>query len=170
MKETKPTRGGRVAAFVTVTVISLVAFAALGGVGLAQSAIGLAQYQYGKKVTICHKGKNAIRISVRAWPAHKRHGDAQGNCVIAKHAKKKHHEKTHAEREHSDAGKEHGKVAGTKQGQAAGKQQGKAERGREAVAQQGESSGNGKRNGNESRSGNGKSNGSGSENGKGRGK
>ena len=165
MKKTKPTRGGRVAAFVAVTVISLVAFAALGGVGLAQSAVGLAQYQYGKKVTICHKGKNTIRISVRAWPAHKRHGDTEGSCVIAKHAKKKHQEKTHAEREHSDAGKQHGKADGTKHGEDAGKQHGKAERGREAVVQKGEGSGtrneNGNGSGNESRSDNGNGNGKG---------
>jgi hypothetical protein len=81
------TRRKRITAVVAVAVVTLVAFASLGGVGLAQSAVGLAQYQYGKKVTICHKGKNTIRISVRAWPAHKRHGDTQGACIAG--AKKK---------------------------------------------------------------------------------
>ena len=60
----------------------LVAFAALGGVGAAQSAIGAAQYQYGKKVTICHKGKT-ISVSKSAWPAHQRHGDTLGTCASA---------------------------------------------------------------------------------------
>jgi hypothetical protein len=69
---------------VVVVVTAVAMFASLGGVGLAQSAISLAQYQYGKKVTICHKQKNTITISVRAWPAHKRHGDSQGACVQAK--------------------------------------------------------------------------------------
>jgi len=69
---------------VVVVVTALAMFASLGGVGLAHSAISLAQYQYGKKVTICHKHKNTITISVRAWPAHKRHGDSEGACVQAK--------------------------------------------------------------------------------------
>lgn len=85
------TRRKRVMAVVTVAVVAVVAFASLGGAGLAQSAVGLAQYQYGKKVTICHKGKNTIRISVRAWPTHKRHGDTQGSCIAG--AKKKHGKK-----------------------------------------------------------------------------
>jgi len=80
--------------------VAVAAFASLGGVGLAQNAIGLHQYQYGKKVTICHKGKTTIRISSRAWLAHKRHGDSVGLCdrkawkkhrkhgELVKHAKK----------------------------------------------------------------------------------
>ena len=62
--------------------------------------------QYGKKVTICHKGKNTIRISTRAWPAHKRHGDTVGTCAEAKkkaHAKKLHAKKLHAKKEHAKA-------------------------------------------------------------------
>ena len=91
MKEMRGNRSRRGVALVAVVAASVVAFASLGGVGLAQSAVGLAQYQYGKKVTICHKGKNTIRISTRAWPAHKRHGDTLGTCAEAKkkaHAKK----------------------------------------------------------------------------------
>jgi len=34
-------------------------------------------------VTICHRGKNTISISLRAWPAHQRHGDTQGACAAA---------------------------------------------------------------------------------------
>ena len=103
----------RGAALAAVIAASVVAFALLGGVGQAQSA-GLAQSQYGKKVTICHKGKNTIRISTRAWPAHQRHGDTLGTCAEAKkkaHAKKVHAKKLHAKKEHGKSGGEHGKKA-----------------------------------------------------------
>jgi hypothetical protein len=91
-------------AFAVLAAVTAVAFGLLGGAGLAQSAVGLAQYQYGKKVTICHKGKRTIRISTRAWPAHKRHGDTLGACAEAtKHATKAHAQTT--------LGGEHGKKA-----------------------------------------------------------
>ena len=72
-----------------VAAAAVVVFSVAGGVGLAQTAIAVAQYQYGhggqyqygKKVTICHKGKNTISISVNAWPAHLRHGDTEGACA-----------------------------------------------------------------------------------------
>ena len=99
MKEMRGNRSRRGVAFVAVVAASVVAFASLGGVGLAQSAVGLAQYQYGKKLTICHKGKNTIRISTRAWPAHKRHGDTLGTCAAAK--KKAHAKKEDAKEEHA---------------------------------------------------------------------
>lgn len=108
-KSKRSNRSWRIASTVAVAGVAIAAFASLGGVGLAQSAIGLAQYQYGKKVTICHKGKKTISISVRAWPAHKRHGDTEGACVGT--AEKKHatHEK-HAEPAKHDGAKEHGKA------------------------------------------------------------
>jgi microcystin-dependent protein len=64
-------------------------FVALGGVGAAQTAVNAAQGQYGKKVTICHKGKKTITVGKAAVPAHLRHGDAIGTCasVRAKKAK-----------------------------------------------------------------------------------
>ena len=65
-----------------MVVCLLAAFAALGGVGTAQSAISSAEGAYGKKVTICHKGKT-ISISKSAWPAHQRHGDTLGTCASA---------------------------------------------------------------------------------------
>ena len=34
----------------------------------------------GQKITICHKKKNTISISVNAWPAHQAHGDTMGAC------------------------------------------------------------------------------------------
>ena len=66
-----------------MVVCLLTALAALGGVGVAQSAISSAQGPYGKKVTICHKGKKTISIGKAAWPAHQRHGDTLGTCASA---------------------------------------------------------------------------------------
>ena len=94
-------RRGRVAAWIVVAIAASAAFAALGGVGLAQngighqqSQVGLQQFQYGKKVTVCHKGKKSIRISVRGWLGHKRHGDAMGTCEVSKrHGKHGKHRK-----------------------------------------------------------------------------
>jgi hypothetical protein len=83
MVQSKKGRQRRGVAFVSVALASVLVFAMLGGVELAQSAIGLVQYQYGKKVTICHKGHHTVRIAVRAWPAHKRHGDVVGTCAAA---------------------------------------------------------------------------------------
>jgi hypothetical protein len=31
-----------------------------------------------QKITICHKGKNTLTISINAWPAHQAHGDTKG--------------------------------------------------------------------------------------------
>lgn len=86
-------RRRRIAVTVVAAVAAASAFASLGGVGLAQNAIGLHQYQYGKKVTICHKGKATIRISSRAWLAHKRHGDLLGECARKAWKKHRKHEK-----------------------------------------------------------------------------
>jgi hypothetical protein len=64
--------------------VAAAAFVVFGGVGLAKSGPGkshAAQGQYGKKVVICHKGKRTLRVSVSAWPAHRRHGDALGTCA-----------------------------------------------------------------------------------------
>ena len=79
----------RRAAIATALAISLLAaFAALGSVGAAQSTISAAQYQYGKKVTICHKGKT-ISVGRAAERAHVRHGDSVGTCAAAKAKKAK---------------------------------------------------------------------------------
>ena len=85
----KPNRTPRIAAAAAMVVCMLVAVAALGGVGHAQNVITAAQAAYGKKVTICHKGKNTISISKSAWPAHQRHGDTLGTCAAAKAKKAK---------------------------------------------------------------------------------
>ena len=85
MPESKQKRrpGGMIAAG-AAAVAALFAFAALGGVGVGQSAIGVAQYK-APKITICHKagpnGKRVtLKVSANAWPAHQRHGDTLGAC------------------------------------------------------------------------------------------
>jgi hypothetical protein len=78
----------RLAAAIAVAVCMVMAFAALGGVGLAQTSGGPGGKQYDKKVTICHKGKKTISISKKALPAHLRHGDAVGTCAAVAKAKK----------------------------------------------------------------------------------
>ena len=103
MKDQRGNRIKRGAALVAVVVASLVAFGSLGGVGLDQRAAALAEYQYGKdgkKVTICHKGKRTIRVSVRAWPAHKRHGDVEGACAAG--AQREHGKRHHKKHGNSD--------------------------------------------------------------------
>src|SRR4051812_49160771 len=42
--------------------------------------------QYGRKVTICHKGKT-ITVDENAVPAHMAHGDSRGACGSAKPAR-----------------------------------------------------------------------------------
>ena len=76
-----PKKSPRIAAAAALVVCMLVAVAALGSVGHAQSSS--AQKAYGKKVTVCHKGKKTISISKSAWPAHQRHGDTLGSCASA---------------------------------------------------------------------------------------
>ena len=78
----------RIAAAAALATSLLAAFAALGGAGAAQSAISAVQYQYGQKVTICHKGKT-ITVAKAAEPAHVRHGDSVGTCAAAKAKKAK---------------------------------------------------------------------------------
>lgn len=88
MPESKQSRRPRgMIAAGAAAVAALFAFAALGGVGVGQSAIGAAQYK-APKITICHKagpnGKRVtITISANAWPAHRRHGDTLGACPQA---------------------------------------------------------------------------------------
>ena len=32
------------------------------------------------KITICHKKKKTLSVSINAWPAHQAHGDTKGAC------------------------------------------------------------------------------------------
>jgi hypothetical protein len=109
------TRKRRIGIATAATVSAVAVFGAAGGTGMARGVMsvhqygpGAGQYQYGHhKVTICHKGKRTIRISLRAWPAHQKHGDTMGPCAnAAKHAKKAEHGKN----EHGKKA-EHGKAA-----------------------------------------------------------
>ena len=69
---------------------ALVTFAVFGGTGLAGSTAkptkaqyAPGQYQNANKVTLCHKAKVTIRVSVNALPAHEAHGDVVGTCAAA---------------------------------------------------------------------------------------
>ena len=73
----------RVAVAAAVATGTVAVFAALGGAGLAQNSISAAQYQYGEKTTVCHKGKKSISIGNAAVAAHLRHGDTVGSCASA---------------------------------------------------------------------------------------
>ena len=76
-------RTSRIVAAAVLATSLVAAFAALGGVGVATGAISAAQYQYGEKVTICHKGKT-ITVGKAAVTAHVRnHGDTVGPCSSA---------------------------------------------------------------------------------------
>jgi hypothetical protein len=74
---------GRLGLATVVALGTVVAFAALGGTSLAgdlakkpkpaKAQYAPGQYANGAKVTICHKGKVTIRISVAALKAHVKH-------------------------------------------------------------------------------------------------
>ena len=89
--------GPRLGATLVVALGAVLAFAAIGGAGLAgglakpaKSQYGPGQYQYGAKVTLCHKQKVTIRVSVNAVAAHvKQHDDTVGPCATAAAAKAK---------------------------------------------------------------------------------
>jgi len=94
-----------------VVAVSVIAAATLAGIGFARSAIGAAQYQYGK-VTICHHTHSksnptvTITISKNALPAHQKHGDTLGPCPSAP--------------SQPDQGKDEGKGKGDDDGGSAG--------------------------------------------------
>jgi len=93
-----------------VALVAVAAMAALGGVGLAGGATkpSTAQSQDGSnaKVTLCHKGKVTIRVSVNARPAHRAHGDVEGACATARANAK-------AKAKAKDEGKAKGKSSST---------------------------------------------------------
>ncbi len=70
-------------AFVALT---MVVASVLAGYGFASNSPRAAQYQYGKKVAICHYTGSkkhpwvTLRINIHAWPAHLQHGDLLGAC------------------------------------------------------------------------------------------
>jgi hypothetical protein len=70
-----------------IATVSLITMAVLAGVGFAGGSTSASQYQYGKKVTICHRTHSqkhpwvTITINRHAWSAHERHGDTLGACA-----------------------------------------------------------------------------------------
>ena len=81
----------RIAVAAGISAALLVPLGIFGGTGLAQSSAPAAS-QY--KITICHHTHSkkhptvTIRISIKAWPAHRRHGDTMNACPgTVKHAK-----------------------------------------------------------------------------------
>jgi hypothetical protein len=78
-------RPARIALAIVTAAIAVVAFGVLGGIGVAGISSSASQYQYGDKVTICHKaGRHGKRVTITvrrsALPAHLRHGDTLGPC------------------------------------------------------------------------------------------
>jgi hypothetical protein len=67
----------RMAAFVGLVAIVLVALASVVGFARANAGPANAQYQY--RVPVCHKG-NTIFVAIAALPAHLDHGDTAGPC------------------------------------------------------------------------------------------
>ena len=99
----------RLAAAGLLAAVMIVAFSAIAYASTGRGNPSAAQYQYGKKVTICHKGKNTITISVNALPAHKAHGDTVGACTTARsnsNRGKGNHSKGHSQGNNGNA---HGK-------------------------------------------------------------
>ena len=111
----------RLAGTAFVALAALLVFAAVGGTGLAgglakpgKAQYAPGQYQYSaKKVTVCHKGKVTIRISVNALPAHKAHGDSMGLCPALAAAKAKAAAAAAAGKAGNGKGKEKGQSSGS---------------------------------------------------------
>lgn len=80
-------RRARTGIGVAFVALAMVVASALAGLGFASSTPSAAQYQYGKKVVICHHTGSkthpwvTILIDIHAWPAHLQHGDTLGSCA-----------------------------------------------------------------------------------------
>jgi hypothetical protein len=81
-----PAPRARIGAGLAFLAASIVAAAVLAGIGFAGTAPSAAQYQYGKKVAICHHTGSkthpwvTLVIDIHAWPAFLQHGDTLGSC------------------------------------------------------------------------------------------
>jgi hypothetical protein len=93
MRRLRHDTSGRVLAGLIVTVSLLVPLAVFGAPALARTGASASEYQYSSsaqyqyRIQVCHLTHSkkhrwhTIRISVRAWRAHKRHGDQLGACA-----------------------------------------------------------------------------------------
>ena len=81
------TRGARIGAGLAFVAVAMVAASMLAGLGVASSTPSAAQYQYGKKIAICHHTASkthpwvTLRIDIHAWPGFLKHGDTLGACA-----------------------------------------------------------------------------------------
>jgi hypothetical protein len=94
-------RGVRIGLATSATAVGFALAASIGGaVSPAGPHASSHQYQYGKKVTICHRTGSkkhpfvTIRVSQSAVPAHLRHGDRLGPCK-SKHGRHGWHKGKH---------------------------------------------------------------------------
>ena len=111
------TKRFRLAMGAVISACLLVPLAVFGGTGLAQSSSAAKQYpsadQYA--ITICHHTHSkkhpmhTIRVSVKAWPAHKRHGDTLGECPKPSKPSKSHGHDANGQSGSHGNGKAHGK-------------------------------------------------------------
>jgi hypothetical protein len=66
--------------------LAMVVTSVLAGLGFASSAPSAAQYQYGKKIAICHYTGSkkhpwvTLHVNLHSWPGHLQHGDSLGPC------------------------------------------------------------------------------------------
>ena len=123
MRRLRHEASGRLLAGLAVTVGLLLPLAVFGAPALARTGASASEYEYSSsaqyqyKITICHlthswkHPAHTIRVSVRAWPAHERHGDHLGACdgtelPLSKHNNGKGH--GHDASSNADHGKSHG--------------------------------------------------------------
>ena len=96
--------------------VAIVAFGVIGGAALAhdgkkkpktagQTQYGsMGQYQYGKRVVICHKGKTIV-VSGSAVRTHLKHRSSLGSCAVKSH-------KSKSRGKHKSESRGHGKSQG----------------------------------------------------------
>jgi 4-hydroxyphenylpyruvate dioxygenase-like putative hemolysin len=82
MSNRSPQKTTRKAFAATLALGLVLVLSVFGGVGFAKNPAP-AQKQYGKKVTLCHKGKVTITVSKNAVKAHLKHGDTVGACATS---------------------------------------------------------------------------------------
>lgn len=124
MRRLRHDTSGRILAGLIVTLGLLVPLAVFGAPALARTGASASQYEYSSsaqyqyRITICHHTHSrkhpwhTIRVSVRAWPAHERHGDDMGACGTQQLSSKHHGHKGHGHDASSNAKSFHGNGQG----------------------------------------------------------